>query len=126
MLLLLDQIVQDEFEIEGPKWSQQNYVAYPINNYNWLCVHTKPRFLVIDLLVKTGVFKTEDLAKRLGVEKFDTDETLAEKLGMPSTVFVKNRNQKSDRVRLRAKEDFDVKSKSFIDFLKDAFKAFPK
>ena len=84
------------------------------------------RFLVIDILVKAGAFKTEELAKRLGVEKFDTDETLAEKLGMPSTVFVKNRNQKSDRVRLRAKEDFDVNSKEFIDFLRDAFKAFPK
>jgi hypothetical protein len=45
---------------------------------------------------------------------------------MPSTVFVKNRNQKSDRIRLRAKEDFDVNSKEFIDFLRDAFKAFPK
>lgn len=126
MLLLLDQIVQDEFDIEGPRWSQKYYVAYPVNNYNWLNIHTKPRFLVIDILVKAGVFKTDELAKRLGVEKFDTDETLAEKLGMPSTVFVKNRTQKSDRIRLRAKEDFDVNSKEFIDFLRDAFKAFPK
>jgi len=45
---------------------------------------------------------------------------------MPSTVFVKNRNQKSDRIRLRAKEDFDVNSPAFIDFLRNAFKVFPK
>ena len=51
---------------------------------------------------------------------------MTEKLGMPSTVFVKNRNQVSDRIILRAKEDFDVKSKAFADFLKDAFKASPK
>jgi len=126
MLLLLNQVVQDEFEIEEPRWGQKYYVAYPVNNYNWLCIHTKPRFLVLDFLVKAGVFKTDELAKRLGVEKFDTDESLAEKLGMPSTVFVKNRNQASDRIRLRAKEDFDIKSEAFIEFLRDAFKAFPK
>ncbi|MBU1937155.1 hypothetical protein KKG05_07115 [bacterium] len=126
MLLLLDQVVQDEFGIEGPRWSQKYYVAYPVNDFNWLCVHTKPRFLLLDFIVKAGVFKTEELAKRLGVEKFDTDESLAEKLGMPSTVFVKNRNQMSDRIRLRTKEDFDVKSKTFLEFLRDAFKAFPK
>lgn len=126
MLLQLDQIIQDEFATEGPRWSQKYYVAYPINNYNWIIIHTKPRFLVIDLLVKAGSFKTDDLAQRLGVEKFDTDEALADKLGMPSTVFVKNRNQKSDRIRLRAKEDFDVNSPAFIDFLRNAFKVFPK
>lgn len=126
MLLLLDQVIQEEFDIEGPRWSQKYYVAYALNGFNWLCVHTKPNFLVIDFLVKANVFKTEDLAKRLGVEKFDTDESFAEKLGMPSTVFVKNRNSMSDRIWLRAKEDFDVKSKSFVEFLKDAFKAFPK
>lgn len=126
MLLLLNQVVQDEFEIEGPRWSQKYYVAYPVNNYNWLCIHTKPRVLVLDFIVKAGVFKTDELAKRLGVEKFDTDESLAEKLGMPSTVFVKNRNQSSDRIRLRTKEDFDIKSEAFIEFLRDAFKAFPK
>ncbi len=126
MLLLLDQVVQEEFGIEGPRWSQKYYVAYPVNDFNWLSVHTKPRFLVLDFLVKAGAFKTEELAERLAVEKFDTDESLAEKLGMPSTVFVKNRNPTSDRIRLRAKEDFDVKSKTFVEFLKDAYKAFPK
>ena len=126
MLLLLDQVVQEEFGIEGPRWSQKYYVAYPVNDFNWLCVHTKPRFLLLDFIVKAGVFKTEELAKRLGIEKFDTDESLAEKLGLPSSVFVKNRNPMSDRIRLRAKEGFDVKSKTFVEFLRDAFKAFPK
>lgn len=126
MLLLLDQVLQEEFETEGPRWSQKYYVAYSVNNYNWLIVHTKPRFLLFDFLVKAGLFNTEDLAKRLNVEQFDTDESLADKLGMPSSVFVKNRNPTSDRIRLRAKEDFDVKSEAFVNFLKDAYKAFPK
>lgn len=126
MLQLLDQIVQDELEVEGPRWCQKHYVAYPVNNFNWLCVYTRPQFLVLDFLVKTGVFSTENLAERLGVEKFDPDETLAEKLNAPSTVFVKNRNQASDRIKLRAKEGFDFKSDAFTRFLSDAFKAFPK
>ena len=126
ILLLLDQVILEEFGIEGPRWSQKYYVAYPVNDFNWLCVITKPRFLLLDFIVKAGAFKTEELAKRLGVEKFDSDESLAEKLGTRSTVFVKNRNPMSDRIRLRAKEDFDVKSKTFVEFLRDAFKAFPK
>ena len=126
MLLALDEVVQEEFDIEGPRWSQKYYVAYTVNNYIWLCVHTRPRFLVLDFLVKAGVFKTDELAKRLGVDKFDTQESVGEKLGMPSTVFVENRNQTSDRIRLRAKEDFDVKSDTFVKFMRDAFKASPK
>lgn len=126
MLLFLDQLVQDEFEVEGPRWNQKYYIAYRVNNLNWLCVHTKPRFLLMDILVKAAVFSAEHIAKDLGVEIFDTDETLAEKLGMPSTVFVKNRNQKSDRIRLRLKEDFDLRSPSFVGFLKKAFEACPK
>jgi hypothetical protein len=116
MLLLLDQILQDEFDLEGPRWSQKYYVAYPVNNYNWLIVHTKPKFLLLDFLVKAGSFETDGLAERLKIEKFDVDESLADKLGMPSSVFVKNRSPMSDRIRLRAKEDFHVKSEAFIEF----------
>jgi hypothetical protein len=76
--------------------------------------------------VKVDFFKTEELAERLGVEKFDADESLADKLGIASSVFVKNRNPSSDKVILRAKEEFDIKSKAFIEFLRDAYKAFPK
>ena len=126
MLLVLDQILQDEFDLDGPRWSQKYYVVYPVNNYNWLSIHTKPKFLVLDFLVKANIFKTDELAKSLGIEKFDTDESLADKLNLPSSIFVKNRNTISDRIRLRAKKDFDFKSESFIEFLKKAYKAFPK
>ena len=126
MLLELDQIIQNEFDIEGPRWGQKYYVSYPVNNYNWLRVHTKPKALILDFLVKAGVFKTEDLAKRLGVEEYDVDDSLSEKFTMPSSVFVKNRNPASDRIRLRAKEDFNFKSEAFLEFLKEAHKAFPK
>jgi hypothetical protein len=57
MLLELDQIIQNEFDIEGPRWGQKYYVSYPVNDYNWLRVHTKPRALILDFLVKADVFK---------------------------------------------------------------------
>jgi hypothetical protein len=126
MLLELDQIIQNEFDIEGPRWGQKYYVSYPVNDYNWLRVHTKPRALILDFLVKADVFKTQDLAKRLNVEEYDVDDSLSEKFTMPSSVFVKNRNPSSDRIRLRAKEDFNFKSEAFLEFLKEAHKAFPK
>ncbi|RJP23384.1 MAG: hypothetical protein C4520_06415, partial [Candidatus Abyssobacteria bacterium SURF_5] len=124
ILLTLDQILKEEFEIEGPRWNQKYYVAYPVNGYNWLCINTKPRFLVLDFIVKAGSFKTEVLAERLGVEAYDVEGSLGDKLGLPSSVFVKNRNPSSDRVRFRMKEDFDFTGKAFRDFLKDAFAAF--
>ena len=126
IMLSLDQLLQDEFEIEGPRWNQKYYIAYPVNGYNWLCINTKPRSLVLDFIVKAGVFKTDTLAKKLGVEAFDTDDSLGEKLGMPSSVFVKKRNASSDRVRFRMKTDFNLNSPKFHEFLKAAFKAFTK
>jgi len=126
MMLTLDQILQDEFDLEGPRWNQKYYVAYPVNGYNWLTIHTKPSFLVLDFIVKAGAFTTDTLAKHLGVEVFDMDDPLAEKLGLPSSVFVKNRNPSSDRVRFRMKQDFDLTTEAFRTFLKDAFRAFTK
>jgi len=123
MFQTLDQIIQDEFDVGEPRWSQKNYVAYPVNNYNWLCVHTKPKFLVLDFQVKAGTFDSDGLSSQLKIEKFDIDDSLSEKLGMPSSVFVKNRNVKSDRVRIRAKEDFNFHSEEFIRFLKEAYKS---
>lgn len=126
VVLALDKMVQDEFDLEGPRWNQKYYVAYPVNGYNWLYIHTKTRFLVLDFIVKAGVFKTDALAKQLGVEVFDVDDSLGEKLGMPSSIFVKNRNPTSDRIRFRMKEEFDINTDTFRKFLKEAYKAFTK
>ena len=60
------------------------------------------------------------------VEKFDSDESLSDKFSMPSSVFVKNRNQTSDRIRLRVKEEFDLKAEVFTKFLEKAYKASPR
>jgi len=126
MMLILDQLLQDEFDIEGPRWNQKYYVAYPVKGYNWLCIETRPRFLLLDFHVKAGVFKTDALAKRLDVEVFDMDESLGDKLRLPSSVFVNTYNPSSDRVRFRMKEDFNIDGPAFREFLRDAFKACTK
>ena len=41
-------------------------------------------------------------------------------------VFIKNRNDNTDRMYIRVKDDFDLESEEFVNFLKDAHKAFPK
>ena len=65
-------------------------------------------------------------AMELGVATFDKEESLAEKLNLPSSVLVKNRNDATDRMILRIKEDFDLESSSFAEFLDAAYKACPK
>lgn len=126
MFLLLDKILQDKFDIDGPRWNQKYYLSYRANNYNWLAVVTTPTILRLDFLVRAHAFKADEIAGRLGIVKFDKEESLSEKLGLPSSVFVRNRNENTDRVQLRIKEDFNLESEPFLTFLEDAYKAFPK
>jgi hypothetical protein len=123
VFLGLDKLLQDKFELEGPKWNQKHYVAYRVDNHNWLAINTNSRTLRLDFLVKTGVFKSDELAGRLGVKKFDVEDTMSEKMNLPSSVIVRNRNESSDRIRLRVKEGFDLESAAFLLFLEEAFKA---
>jgi hypothetical protein len=122
----LDSLIQEHLEVDGPNWKQKYYVAYRINNYNWLCVHTKPKFLLLDFYLKAKSFKTSEIAEKLNIVEFDKEETLSEKLSTPSSVFIKNIRENMDRVRIRVKEDFNLASGEFLQFLEKAYKAFPK
>jgi hypothetical protein len=82
--------------------------------------------LRLDFLIKKGSLPADRVAEMLHVEKFDTEESMSEKVGLPSSVLVKNRNEQTDHLYLRIKEDFDLSSESFLQFLKDAHHAFPK
>ncbi len=126
MLDRLDNIIQENFDVDGPRWNQKFYVAYRINNYNWMSVITRPNFLRLDFLVKANSFDSDDIAKRLNIAKFDKEESLSEKFGLPSSVFIKNRNENTDRMYIRVKDDFDLESEEFVNFLKNTHKAFPK
>ncbi len=122
----VDDVLQDNFDLDGPRWNQKYYVAYGINNYNWLAVNTGSQSLRVDIKVKKGSLTADHIAEMLGVEKFDTDESLSEKFGLPSSVLVKNVNEQMDRIQLRIKDDFDLSTDAFLSFLREAHNAFPK
>jgi len=126
MLIDLDDLIRDNFEVDGPRWNQKLYVAYRVGNYNWLAVHTTASTLILDFLVKADEFDQRQLANKLTVESFEKDDSLSEKLGLPSSVQVRNRNESTDKVRLRIKGDFSLTNEQFMNFLKEAYEAFPK
>lgn len=125
MLLKLHHLIEDNFQVQ-PQWGQKQYVAYQAGNYCWLFVGTHPTVLSLNCHVKVGAFNQTELASRLGVQEFDKAESLAEKLGRGSSVSVENRNRSTDRIILRMKERFDLASKEFLRFLKEAYEAWPK
>jgi len=126
MFLKLDDLLRDNFDLDGPRWNQKYYVAYRINNSIWLAVVTRSHTLRLDFLLRKGSLSADHVAELLGVKKFDTEESLSEKLGLPSSVLVENRNEQTDRLYLRIKEGFDLSGEAFLKFLKEAHKAFPK
>jgi hypothetical protein len=124
LMLALNDLIQESFTVDGPRWGQKFYVAYRVGNRNWLIVETQASLLRLKFLVDAGAFDEAELAQRLGVKVFDKEESLAEKLGWPSSVFVESRSEETDRVVLRIKEDFDLESECFLDFLKGAYEAY--
>ncbi|MCK4232497.1 hypothetical protein KAX21_06060 [candidate division WOR-3 bacterium] len=122
MLLQLDSIIQENLNVDGPRWNQGGYVAYRIGNRNWLYINTHASVLSLDILVKIDAFKQSELAKRLGVEEFDKEQS---HFDLPSSVYIEKRSERADRVTLRIKEEFDLESEAFLEFLKEAYEAFP-
>ena len=51
------------------------------------------------------------------------EESLSEKFALPSSVSIKNRNEQTDLIRIRLKEDFDPTSEKFLKFLEAAYKS---
>lgn len=126
MLLRLDDLLRDNLDVDGPRWDQKFYVAYRIGNYNWLAIETTPSTLKLYILVKTHSFRQEDIASRLSIEVFDKEDSLAEKLKLPSSVRIEGRTDSTDRILLRLKEGFDLESPAFLALLKEAYKAAPR
>jgi len=124
MFLALNDIIADNFEVDGPRWNQKSYVAYRVGNFNWLRVETRPNHLVLNILVGTGKFSRSEVAATLGVEEFDEEGALGDKLGLPSSVNVRKLTGQTDRITLRLKDDFDISSEAFISFMNKSYKAF--
>ena len=62
------------------------------------------------------------IAKQLGIEEFDADDSLSEKLNLPTSINIRHRNETTDRILLRIKDDFDLSKPEFLDFLKETIK----
>ena len=79
----------------------------------------------VDTFVRNGTFDQQKLAQKLGIQEFDTEESLSEKLGLPSSVLVQHKNDKRDKVIVRIKKGFDLGNPAFMEFLKKAYDSFP-
>jgi hypothetical protein len=123
MLLQLARIMQERLQMDEPVWNQKFYISYRVENVNWLNIETRRKSLILGFSVKAKAFQATQLAKTLGIEKYDAEETLSEKFSLPSHVQVKNRSDSKDKVKIHVKEDFKLGSKVFLEFLKAAYKA---
>ena len=121
LLLRLDEIIRDNLDVDGPNWNQKLYVTYRIENYNWMIILTQAGLLRIVFRVEKGIYKQSELAKTLGVEEFNQDESLSDKFGLPSSILVRPENDMKDRVVLRIKEDFDIEDPKLISFFQDVY-----
>ena len=122
MFLQLDAIIKDNLSVEGPSFDQKNYVSYRYNSYNWLIVRTMANVLVLQFAIKANSMDKSETAKKLDIEEFDAEDSLSEKLNLPSSINIKNRNETTDRILLRIKDDFDLTKAEFLNFLKEAIK----
>lgn len=118
MLVRLTDLIGKTCEgVQGPYWNQKPYVCYAFNNIRWLYINTNKSFLAVDFRMEIGAFTQADLAKRLGVFEYPTDGALAEKLKLPSSISIGPQNPWAC---LRIKEDFDLDSPQFREFLEEA------
>lgn len=126
VIIKFDEILKGKLIVEGPFWNQKYYISYRVNNHNWLIIHTKPKFLVFDFSVKANSFTSDKISEKLGIAKFELEESLTEKLNLPSSVLVRNINENLDRIRLRLKDDYNIEALSFLQFLEETYTAYPK
>lgn len=133
MFLQLDNLIRDNLTVQEPSFSQRNYISYRSGGYIWLKVKTSENILTLKIFIKANSMDQAKIAKELGIEEFDADDTefdandtRSEKLNLPSSINIKNLNKTSDMVSLRIKDDFDLSKPAFLNFLKDTIKNSPK
>ncbi len=126
ILLELNNLIKDNFEVEGPRWGQKGYVAYRIANYNSWFIRGRQTQIRFSLIVQKDSFTGTELADRLGIAEYDVEEQLSDKLSLGNSVSIQERNEDTDKVIIRIKEDFDINSDEFLSFLKEAYDSIPK
>lgn len=124
MLLELNDLIQSTFDVDGPNWGQKFYVAFRIAGYNWMTIDAGRTSLTVDIHVKKGLLSEDTLVEQLQVAQFDRESTLSEKFQLESSVEMAPTGTR-DRIRLRIKSDFDLRSEAFKAFLQQCYDASP-
>jgi hypothetical protein len=83
-------------------WNQEFYVSFILAQRNWLTVRTFPNQLNIEANVETGRFKTDGIARELGMDQDRLDI---------------QRRGRHDRITIKIGPDFNLKSESFVRFI---------
>jgi hypothetical protein len=126
MLLKVDEIISDSLEVEGPQWGQKDYISYKIGNSIWLWLNTHPKMLVLNFNVRAKAFTEQDIAGALAIVPYSQAQSQAEKMSLGSSIAIEEIDDSHDYAHLRVKENFDLTSKSFLEFLKETYSAFPR
>ncbi len=125
MLLKVNEIIRNNFEVDGPQWGQKFYVSYKIGNNIWLWIRARASNLLLTFSVQAGAFDEQQLAEALGVEADHSIETLSKKRHVDS-VRIEDRDEARAFVDLRVRKAFDLSSPGFLEFLNKAYDAFPR
>jgi len=117
MLQSLVAALEQISELEGPNWSQKYYISYHTGAAVGLTIETGPKVLVVNIRVPKGSIEASQVAGRLGIEVFQTDVTLSDKLALSSSVGV-SEAASNDTVKIRCKEGFEF-TEDFVDFVRE-------
>lgn len=109
----LEELVEFMTSLEGvdTSWNQEFYVAFILDQRNWVTVNTFPNQLNVRVRTEVGRFKVEELVKELGVSE--------------GLVEIEERGT-HDRVTIKIGPDFNIKSESFVRFIEQARESFLK
>lgn len=119
IFIAIDRLIRTTLNVEGPGYDHKKYISYQRNGRNCIFVRTFPNLLILVFPVKAGSMDKRSIAHQLlDIDEFEHDDSHAEKLSLPSSVNIVRRNEKTDRILIRIKEDFDINAPAFTGFLK--------
>lgn len=120
------ELINENFEnIDEPSWNQKFYFSFKgrERNHMWIYVQPHKKTLTFNIYVKKEEFKVKEIAENLGIKIFDRESSMSEKFQLDSSVETTNKGE-YDRIRVRIKDGFNVKSKDFLQFLNNCYESY--
>lgn len=116
--LLLDSLIQENFDVQGPIYNQKVYITYDISNQTWLTIKSQSKLMLLVSKIKKGSMKRSDISKKLNIVEFEKEDDLSDKINLPSSIYVSTTKSNYDRLVLRIKDDFNISHPEFLNFLR--------